>query len=250
MKNLNKKEQLILTAKIKACFKSFKKFVCCDDLPDFKIIYTDVREDPSIAYKAQVSLYECPIILRCNIAAIDERDPDFRYTLVHEFTHMYDYFVLNKIYNDDFLKRNMFLYTECHAVQIEILFCYNIVNTIFDSADFMQIDLSHILNLPYNKNQTYTNITLKFMDNQTIENFYHMKTAYMYSCGATIILSKLLERPIKFAKFLDPYSQEMIKVQNILQNIDYTGIPSEEDLIELGNINCTTDNMFLTQATV
>lgn len=250
MKPLSKKDELILTAKIKAYFRSFKQFVCCDELPDFKILYTDARKDPSIAYKAQVSLYGEPIILRCNIAEIDEKDHDFKYTLVHEFTHMYDYFMLHKTYDDAFLNRNMFLYTECHAVQIEILFCYKIVDTIFDSANFMKTDLDHMLDLPYIKNKTYANTVLNFLDNQSITNFHYMKTAYMYSYGATTILSQLLEQPMTFMNFEKPYDQELTKAQRILQNIKYDQLPSEKDLIRLGNINKKINQMFLENITL
>lgn len=86
-----------VSTKIYTYFESFKKFICCDELPSFKIQYTDSREERSINYKAQILPYQKPIILKYNIATLDEKNEDFKYTLVHEFTHLYDYYMQSKL---------------------------------------------------------------------------------------------------------------------------------------------------------
>lgn len=224
-------------AKIHAYYNSFKKFICCDELPDFSIQYVDSRQDKNINYQAQVFPYKSPIILRYNIATLNENSEYFKYTLVHEFTHLYDYYIQSKNHDNDFIKRNLMLYTECHAVQIEILFCYHIVEKITDKAEIIKTDLIKILQLPYIKNKTYTTCVMKFIDNQNTKSFHAMKTSYMYSCGTSLILSQLLNKEMNFMDFEKPYDGLMIQARNLLSNIKYNEAPSENLLTQLGNIN-------------
>lgn len=226
-----------IDAKIKKYYKSYKNFICCEELPDFKIEYTDSRIDKTINYKAQVLPYQKPIVVRYNIATLDERSEDFKYTLVHEFTHLYDYFIQSKIYEDDFLKRNLMLYTEYHAVQIEILFCYNVITKITDKVDFFKINMDKLLVLPVDKNITYTNTVLKFLENKTVNNFYIMKRAYMYACGASAILSQLTDRNFKKMAFEEPYTSQMNEITELLSTVKYNEVPSGILLKQIGDIN-------------
>lgn len=231
------KDKSRIDAKIHVYFESFKKFICCKDLPEFDIQYTDGREDNNIEYKAQISLYHKPIILRFNIAALKENSNDFKYTLVHEFTHLYDYYVQSRLYTDEFIKNNMKFYFEYHAAQIEILFCYNIIDRITDIIDIEKIDFNTVLDLPNQKNEQYTRVAIKFLQNVNVRDFYAMKTTYMYACGASSILSQLLNRDFPPMNFIDPYKEEMKKIYELLSTIKYNEIPTGELLKQIGDID-------------
>lgn len=237
LQNFIQKDKPRVDAKIHAYYNSFKKFICCEELPNFSIQYADSRQDKNINYQAQVFPYKNPIILRYNIATLSENSEDFKYTLVHEFTHLYDYYIQSKNHNNEFIKRNLMLYTECHAVQIEILFCYHIIEKITDTSDFMKTDLTKILQLPYTKNKTYATCVMKFVENQNTKSFHAMKTSYMYSCGTSLILSQLLGKDMSFMDFEKPYNELMTQARNLLSDIRYNEIPSENLLIQLGDIN-------------
>lgn len=231
------KDKIRVNAKIKAFYKSFKSFICCDDLPDFKIEYVDSREDNSIIYIAKIFPYHNPIILKYNIAYLNEKSKDFKTMLVHEFTHLYDCHILSKKYNEDFLKRNLSLYTEYHAVQIEILFCYNIVSKITEKADIFKADLTKVLDLPKQKNIIYSEQLFKYISNRNIKDFYTLKTTYMYAAGASSILSQLTKREFPTIPFEEPYKKQMLDVVNLLSSIRYNEIPSEDLLHKIGEID-------------
>lgn len=239
------KDKSRVSAKIYRYFDSFKEFICCKDLPTFKIQYTDSRLDKNINYKAQILPYQTPIILKYNIALLKENSEDFKYTLVHEFTHLYDYYILSKKSNNDFLKKNMMFYTEFHAVQIEILFCYNIVKTIFEEADIMNTDLTKILVLPAQMNKTYASATIKYLEDKTLSNFYNMARAYMYACGTSSILSQLMERQMSVMKFEEPFEEDMSKVYSLLTSIRYNETPSIDLIHQIGDIQNKIVNTFI-----
>lgn len=97
----------------------------------------------------------------------------------------------------------------------------------------------------HDKNKIYTNMVSNFLKDKAALNFHHMKTSYMYTCGASIILSKVTGEPIKFAKFEDLYYDQIIRLQYVLQNIDYNRMPTYDELIAIGNIDEELDQMFL-----
>lgn len=237
LQQFKQRDSARVSAKILSYFESFKKFVCCEELPQFQIQYTDSREDKNISYKAQLSPYQTPIILRYNIAELNERSNDFKYTLVHEFTHLYDYFIQRRNYDNNFIKRNLMLYTEYHAVEIEILFCYHIVDRLTENADFMKTDLRNMLKLPHQKNETYAASLINFYKKRTLQNFHTVKTAYMYSCGAISILNQLLDIKATPLDFIDPFKLQMKKVIELLSSVKYYNNPSGELLEQIGDIN-------------
>lgn len=100
-----------------------------------------------------------------------KKSNDFKYTLVHEFTHLYDYFIQRRNYDNNFIKRNLMLYTEYHAVEIEILFCYHIVDRLTENADFMKTDLQNMLKLPHQKNETYAASLINFYKKELYKTF-------------------------------------------------------------------------------
>lgn len=226
-----------IDAKILAYYKSFKTFICCNELPDFTIQYVDSRKDKSIKYKAQILPYQNPILLRINIAYLNEKDETFKTTLVHEFTHMYDYYMQSKKYDNNFLKRNLMLYTEYHAVQIEILFCYHIITKITDYADFMKTNLITMLDLPFEKFQIYKECFISYYKDKTLYNFYRVKTSYMYACGASALLSELMNRKMSFIKFEKPYQEQMQQIIDLLLTVKYDEIPLGELLEKIGKID-------------
>lgn len=230
-------KKLIIDAKINACFKDYKCFICCDDLPNFKIQYTDSREDASVNYEAQILLYRTPIILKINIALLDEKSEKFKLTLVHEFTHLYDYYSLKKNCSDDFLKKNLALYSEFHASQIEIIYCYNVVNKITETIDFSKIDDNILTKIPFERLEMFNIYALDYYNNQTIENFYIMKITYMYLQGAIALLNKATNKKIELTNFLSPSKDVIKEIVKLLSKIEYNELPSIEILEKIGNLD-------------
>ena len=74
-----------------------------------------------------------------------------------------------------------------------------------------------------------------YLKDKTAMNFHHMKTSYMYACGASIILSKIIGEPIKFAKFEDLYRDQ----------IDYNRAPTYDELVVISNMDKELDQQFL-----
>ena len=143
----------------------------------------------------------------------------------------------------------MQLYSECHAVQIELLFCYHIIDKVTDFADFMKTDVTKILDKPYEKNELYKDCAINFMKNPSFTSFHYIKTAYMYSYATSLLLSQLLEEDIRSMNFLEPYSDKMNQITKLLSTLKYTDIPSEDLLVQLGNLDEDLNLMFLSNNT-
>lgn len=97
----------------------------------------------------------------------------------------------------------------------------------------------------HDKNEIYTNMASNYLKDKTAMNFHHMKTSYMYACGASIILSKIIGEPIKFAKFEDLYRDQIIRLQQVLQIIDYNRAPTYDELVVISNMDKELDQQFL-----
>lgn len=242
MKHINQKNKFILNTKIKSYYENFKKFVCCDKLPDFKVEYTNSLALP---YELRVGIYDNPLTLYWNLARLNKCEFDLKCLLVHEFTHMYDSFCLRKNFEDDFLKNSLHLYTEYHAIQIEFLYRYKIIKNISKPIDSIGKNCVDMWKFWHDKNAIYRNMVSNYLKDKTAMNFHHMKTSYMYTCGASIILSKVTGEPIKFAKFEELYCDQIIRLQQVLQNIDYNRAPTYDELVAISNMDKELDQQFL-----
>lgn len=106
-----------------------------DELPEFSIIYTDSRIDKNVNYEAQISFSSHPIRLYVNIAYFDIKSDNTRATMMHEFTHLYDYIILSERYGSDFVITHFKMYTEFHASQMEILYLHHLIDNINDNIE-------------------------------------------------------------------------------------------------------------------
>lgn len=230
-------DMLILTA-----YKDFKKFMCYDELPNFVVNYVDSTVSPQINYNAQILPYHKPIILNVNINSI--KSENFKATLVHEFTHLYDYSIISKWYTDIEMKDFMKLYSEYHASQIQILYNYKIVETVQDIVDKTKVKFEWV-HLPVQRAQQYGKYIEKYCNNPSTENFYDMKVTYMYACGASSLLSTILDRPYKMATFINAYKSEMSKIKELLDSVGYKDIPEKSILDSVKTLNNKTDEIYI-----
>lgn len=230
---------------IRALYKDFKQFICCDELPDFKINYVDSRSDKSITYKASVDLYRTEIWLNVNIAFYSNYS-DFKNLLVHEFTHIYDFYILSKKFNKEYLRDNMKLYTEYHAYQIECLYSYHVVNNIQETLPSSLHVYQKLTDIPTGKALHFANKCKEFILNQTFGKFEEVKVAYLYYCGAEDLFSFTISREISSIPFLKPYTEFMDKIKEILKTVDYKESPTEEQLNSISELNKQINILFFT----
>lgn len=230
-------DMMIFTA-----YKDFKRFMCCDELPNFKINYVDSLADSKIDYYAQILPYHKPIILNVDINYI--KSPNFKKTLVHEFTHLYDYVMVSKKYSNTEMKDFMKLYSEYHASQIEVLYSYKVVNTVQDNVDkySLKFECTDIIK---QRMDSFVTRTQRYVNNPNAMTLYGMKVAYMYSCGATDLLGTIMERSFKKPKFFKEYNDEMSQIAELLSSTNYKVIPETDFFDNLKELNIKTDAIFL-----
>lgn len=242
---LKSKRKLICDGDIKTSYMDYKRFVCCPELPQFDIRYVDSISDKSIDYKANVYLFGEKIILNININSLS--DKNFKPTLVHEFTHIYDFHMLLKSCTKDFLEDNLRLYSEYHASQIEILYSYHVVSDIFSDIDLIAINPSKLTEIPNKKVSTYKEKVTEYMLSKTTKSFNQMKVAYMYLCGALYLLAQILDKQPNPPSAPREYKEIMQEIAIELSKTQYNEIPSKDVIKKIGSLNKKTEQIFLQQ---
>ena len=227
--------------KIYELYEEFKKFICCSNLPNFIIQYVDSREDNTIFFRALVTVFNEPIILFFNIDGLDEESEEFQSDLIHEFTHLYDYSIQKQYYDNEFIRNNFSMYSEHHACQIETLWRCKLISHINDDIKYNNIDKETLLKLVYMKIAMYTVLYNQYKNNPCKQNFIMLKKSYLYVSGAVSLFQKITKtKMIQMPNFLTKYQDDMKKGIELLWSVDYSDIPSEKILNEIGKINIKT----------
>lgn len=229
---------------ILAAYKDFSKFVREENLPKFKINYVDSRLNKEISYKANVELFGSVIQLNINIAYYSYGS-EFKNILVHEFTHIYDYYKLSNYAGEEFLRKNMQLYTEYHAYQFETLYAYHVVSNIYESIpENISTDKS-IANIPAKQAGHYLEKCKLFYSCKTAKNFNDVQVAYMYYRGAENLFSIMVNKTGKSINFIRTYDDLMQQIIKILSGVDYKSTISIEQLTEISDIRKQIDQIYL-----
>ena len=220
---------------IRSFYEKYKEFINCDNLPVFIIQYVDGREDETIYYQILNVVYHEPIILFCNIAVIDFSSYDFQVLLVHEFTHIYDYYIQKEKYDFDFIRNNFSMYSEYHAVQIETLYQFNLIKNISDEINIQDKDK---LSIEFIKkiSRYYDNFYLSKQDDTKI-NFIRAIKSYLYASGAISIANQIFNLNIEMEDFFEPHKELMHEAIKLLWSVKYNEIPSKDILTKIGEIN-------------
>ena len=105
-------------SKIKDCYIDYQAFMCTSSMPEYKLIYH--RFNP--VGRATESYKSDMYVVNLNNGAYDF---NFKGTLYHEFTHIYDdeWFIKKHcVSNNESTKRKKWVYKEIHAEQIRTLY--------------------------------------------------------------------------------------------------------------------------------
>lgn len=223
--------------KIYALYEEFKVFICCRNLPHFIIQYVDDREDTKIFFRALVTVFHEPIIMFYNINGYDKNNDDFEADLIHEFTHLYDYHMQKQMYDKQFIRNNFSMYSEYHAVQIEILYRCHVVSKITDKIN-TDVNISKFIKIVSWKAVMYMTYYKKYNENKTEDNLSMLKKTYFYLSGA-ISIARELTNNFKFElpEFISPYKDIVQEGINLLWSVKYSEIPTESILKRIGEIN-------------
>lgn len=184
MKYNFKTKELAWTLLIHKEAEEYKKFVGNDNLPDFKIIYShNTNEKPN--YSMRVDTYKRPSNLYVNSGFMLNKNFNYKSTLFHEFTHLWDSenllieLPLNK------KSKTLSLFTEFHASYIEslhIMGCKSFENYENASKDMLKNKINNHIELIYEYQSKY-NLT------KLAEDYHGLMNGYMYYYGCMVAKS-------------------------------------------------------------
>ena len=198
-----KTKELAWTHLIHKEAEEYKRFIGDDNLPDFKIIYShNTNEIPN--YSMKVDTYKRPSNLFVNSGFMIDRDFDYKSTLFHEFTHLWDSENLLKDIPLSEKHKSLFLFTEFHASYVQALFLmeaetlYNtqmlkfhkIANTINEDVDLIKENVE------------------KFNQSKSLDNYKSILNSYMYYFGR-IVANNISGNYISPENFNNPFDESM-----------------------------------------
>jgi len=176
-----KTKELTWTHLIHKEVEEYKRFINNSNLPNFKIIFShNTKENPD--YVMRVEAYKRPIILYVNSGYMIDRSFDYKSTLYHEFTHLWDYGNLLKNMPSDEKSKRLSLLTEFHASYVESLFIMG-AKTI---NDIQILEMDKITGMINNDILLIKETGEKFTQTKAPKDYDHLLSSYMYYFGRIV----------------------------------------------------------------
>ena len=172
MQDVFKKDKLIWEAKIRAFEKQYISMFSIEQMPKYTINFiTDTSVD--INYVMQIINSKYPYQLNINMGFL-RPDYDIYPTLVHEFTHMNDYFTLLNDADIKYKRNVLSMYSEYHASYQKSIYIFNKLG---EKSLLFEVD--NIIKL------TEESIAI-FSNCKTVPNWKAIIDSYMYYYGALV----------------------------------------------------------------
>lgn len=235
-----KTKELAWTHLIHKEAEQYKKFVGNDNLPNFKIIYShNTNEKPNSSMK--VDTYKRPSNLYVNSGFMIDKNFDYKSTLFHEFTHLWD---SENLLKDITLKEKhkmLYLFTEFHASYIQALIIMGAESINFNTQ---VLDYYKILSTINDDIVLIEEYVEKFNQSKSTENYNGILNSYMYYFGRIVAynISGNNVSPIHFNNSFDEYLHLYYKALKL--NL------INDSIIKLsGSIKTQLDKIFIKIAT-
>jgi len=181
--------------------EEYKRFINDNNLPNFKIIFShNTNEKPN--YSMKVDTYKRPSNLFVNSGFMIDRDFDYKSTLFHEFTHLWD---SENLLGDIPLSEKhkwLFLFTEFHASYIQALFIMG-VETINDTQTLQYHKISNVINEDI---ELINECVERFNQSKNMNDYKGLLDAYMYYFGR-IVANNISGNPIIPENFNNPFDE-------------------------------------------
>ena len=230
----------VLDLEIKKLYDEYKNYMNCEELPLFIIEYIDALRGKELEYSARVLITENPLKLEINMENFDINKRESKAVLYHEFTHIFDFWNLQKKMKKEHIINNFKPYTEYHAIQIENLYEAGLTDNIKNSLP--KIDAKILLIKASMSDKNYD----KYMDG--ISNGYdavQLERAiikYVSAKSARIlafekfedVFKGLLGTPKEIRPFIEDYREDMLTLVNILETTQYSEVASEDVIKRTG----------------
>lgn len=181
MQDVFKKDKLIWEANIRSFEKQYITMFSIEQMPKYTINFiTDASAN--IDYVMQIINSKYPYQLNINMGFL-RPDYDIYPTLVHEFTHMNDYFTLLNDVDIKYKKNVLSIYSEYHASYQKSIYIFNKLG-----EKSLLFELDNIIKL------TEESIAI-FSNYKTVPNWKAIIDSYMYYYGALVAYNNV--SPIK-----------------------------------------------------
>ncbi|WP_395546694.1 MULTISPECIES: hypothetical protein [unclassified Lacrimispora] len=156
----------------------YKRFIKDDNLPSFNMIFShNTNEKPN--YSMKVDMYKRPSNLYINSAFMIDKNFNYRSTLFHEFTHLWDSENLLLDKDPKVKSSSLCFFTEFHASHIQSLYimgCNSIDN--YENAN-----LNNLFNTTNSNIKLIEEYQHKYNSTKLIEDYFGLINSYMYYFG-------------------------------------------------------------------
>lgn len=202
------KDKLIWEHKIRNFEKEFLNIFPDVKLPKYKINFINTLNTPNIKYSMQVQHTKTSIILNVNMGFMIDKDFDYKATLSHEFTHMYDYNTLIKDKEEKYRSKALHLYSEYHATYIQGIYISSQKETTHN-IDIIEHEIR--------ENELYINESIdKFFKSHKIDDWTDILYGYMYYFGYINCYNYLTNREHKMLHFNFQNDSDMYSLYNCI----------------------------------
>ena len=229
-------------SKVNELYNLYREMIREPKLPLPPIEYVD-----NVNYKAQVQFVKCDARkLQISTELILNHSEEFEETMYHEFTHIFDLYILNQLnLYKDCTKSALMLYTEFHAAQIECLKKFNLLDSYGYKVILPLSDKNlcqDIIRFCMDKLRLYIDKRKHFQYIRNKESAKAIKICYMYYLGSSVYLQNLLGKSTHPICFMNHNSKlDLSQVFEILKSLDYYNIPTLEQLIKINVISTVVD---------
>ena len=181
MKYNFKTKELAWTHLIHKEIIEYKRFIGDDNLPDFKIVYShNTNEKPT--YSMKVDTYKRPSNLYVNSGFMIDKNFNYKSTLFHEFTHLWDSENLLKDIPLSEKHKLLFLFTEFHASYVQALLMMG-AESINNTQMLESCKITNVINEDVDLIEEYVE---KFNLSKSPDNYKGILNAYMYYFGHVV----------------------------------------------------------------
>ena len=188
MQDVFKKDKLIWEAKIRAFEKQYISMFSIEQMPKYTINFiTDTSVD--VNYVMQIINSKYPYQLNINMGFLLLPNYNIYPTLVHEFTHMHDYFTLLNDVDTKYKKNVLSIYSEYHASYQKSIYIFNKLG-----EKSLLFELDNIIKLAEESIAIFSNC-------KTVPNWKAIIDSYMYYYGALVAYNNISSTKLNCLSF-------------------------------------------------